>query len=113
LAEESFSQLKPTSLYLYFETVTTKIITTTVVQLEEVLNIHLINSLILTSLRLNYLKEQHLGKVTRQVSSFCQDIFKMYLSKYVANATKYTFHCAAASPLAAPLTDTYGQWRRL
>jgi len=44
LAEESLSQLKPTSLDLYFEIVTTQIISTTIIQLEEVLNIHLVNS---------------------------------------------------------------------
>jgi len=37
------SQLKPTSLYLYFEIVITQIISTTIIQLEEVLNIHLGN----------------------------------------------------------------------
>jgi len=46
LADESLSQLKPTSLDLYFEIVTTQIISTTIIQLEleEVLNIHLVNS---------------------------------------------------------------------
>ena len=34
---------------------------------------------ILSMLRLNYLREQHLRKVNIQVSSFRQDIFKMYL----------------------------------
>jgi len=29
-------------------------------------------------LRLNYLSEQHLGKVAVQVSPFCRDIFKIY-----------------------------------
>jgi len=38
------SQLKLTSLNLYFEFVTTQVISTTILQLEEVLNIHLINS---------------------------------------------------------------------
>ena len=55
----------------------------------------------LTLLRLKYLSEQHLGKVTMQASSFCQHIFKMYLQKYFAKTTTYTFHYAAASPLAA------------
>jgi len=41
-----------------------------------------------TLLQINYLSEQHLGKLTMQVSSFCQDIFEMYLKKYVANTTK-------------------------
>jgi len=45
LAEESLSQLKPTSLGLYFEIVTTQIISTTIIQLEEVLNIYLVSSL--------------------------------------------------------------------
>jgi len=45
LAEESLSQLKPTSLSLYFEIVTTQVISATIIQLEEVLNIHLINFL--------------------------------------------------------------------
>ena len=45
MAEESLSQLKPTSLDLYFEIVTTQIISTTIIQLEEVLNIHLVNFL--------------------------------------------------------------------
>ena len=33
---------------------------------------------IITFLRLNHLSEQHLGRVTMQVSSFFQDIFEMY-----------------------------------
>jgi len=45
LAEESLSQLKPTSLNLYFEIVTTQVISATIIQLEEVPNIHLVNSL--------------------------------------------------------------------
>ena len=44
---------------------------------------------ILTMLRLNYLREQHLRKVNIQVSSFRQDIFKMYLQKHAAN-TRFT-----------------------
>jgi len=59
-------------------------------------------------LRLNYLSEQHFGKVAMRVSSFCPDIFKIYLKRYVANTMKYTCHYAAASPLAAPPhTGTY------
>jgi len=41
----SLSQLKPTSLNLYFETVTTPIVSTTIIQLKEVFHFHLINSL--------------------------------------------------------------------
>ena len=59
-------------------------------------------------LRLNYLSEQHFGKVAMRVSSFCPDIFKRHLKRYVANTMKYTCQYAAASPLAAPLhTGTY------
>ena len=52
-------------------------------------------------LRLNYLSEQRLGKVT-----FCRDIFEMYLYKYVANTMKYTFYNVAASPLVPPQSGT-------
>jgi len=45
MAEESLTQLKPTSPNLYFEVVPTQIMSTTIVHLEKVLHIHLVNSL--------------------------------------------------------------------
>jgi len=43
LAEKPLTQSKPTSLNLYFESVTAKIMFTTMSQLEKVLHVHLVN----------------------------------------------------------------------
>ena len=43
LAEKPLTQLKPTSLNLYFESVTAQIMSTTMIQLEKVLHVHLVN----------------------------------------------------------------------